>query len=91
MLCTIVICSQIYTRTLPNLESSIQICCDAKVMLTVNLWVEKELMNGAFGKIRNLIFESSMNPPNMPVAIVIEMGSNYTGSSLPGLPARHIT
>jgi ATP-dependent DNA helicase PIF1 len=59
-------------------------------MLTANLWVEKGLMNGAFGTIRNIIFESGMKPPNMPIAIVIEMDSNYTGPSVPGLPARHI-
>jgi hypothetical protein len=73
-----------------NLESTIQICRGARVMLTANLWVEKGLMNGAFGTIRNIIFESGMKPPNMPIAIVIEMDSNYTGPSVPGLPARHI-
>lgn len=73
-----------------NLESSIQICIGARVMITANLWVEKGIMNGAFATVRYIIYHPDGHSCNMPIAIVLEMDANYTGPSVPGLPDRHI-
>jgi ATP-dependent DNA helicase PIF1 len=73
-----------------NLENTIQICRGARVMVTANLWVDRGIMNGAFGTVRHIIYDSNSVENNMPNAIVLEMDQNYTGPSVPGLPERHI-
>ena len=73
-----------------NLSNSIQICKGARVMVTANLWVNKGIMNGAFGTVRYIIYETGLTPPCMPIAVILEMDSNYTGPTISGLPPRHI-
>jgi hypothetical protein len=43
-------------------------------------------VNPEFITIRYVIFEKEVGPPNFPLALVIEMDSNYNGPSIDGLP-----
>jgi DNA replication protein DnaC len=72
-----------------GLNASIRIARGARVMLTANVWTEIGLTNGAAGTVRHIIFEKGFGPPNLPIAVVVEMGEWYKGPSLPGLP-RHV-
>jgi ATP-dependent exoDNAse (exonuclease V) alpha subunit len=72
-----------------GLNASIRIARGARVMLTANLWTEIGLTNGAAGTVRHIIFEKDAGPPNLPIAVVVEMGDWYRGPSLPGLP-KHV-
>ena len=51
-------------------------------MITSNLWTDCGLVNGATGTLRHFIFEKNANPPQLPVAIVIEMDAEYRGPHL---------
>ena len=50
----------------------------ARVMLTMKLWSNVGLCNGATGTVADIIFESNHQPPDLPIAVVIEF-ENYTG------------
>jgi hypothetical protein len=72
-----------------NLESSIVIARNSRVMLTTNEWTEVGLTNGAMGYVRDIIFDTNQGPPNMPKAIVVELDEDYNGPHLPNKP-RHV-
>ena len=72
-----------------NLESSIIIARNSRVMLTTNDWTEVGLTNGAMGHVRDIIFDTNQGPPNMPKAIVVELDEGYNGPHLPNKP-RHV-
>jgi ATP-dependent DNA helicase PIF1 len=51
-------------------------------MLRANLWVEKGLVNGSLGYIRDIIYEPGTAPPNdVPLAIMVEF-DNYSGPTI---------
>ena len=50
----------------------------AKVMLTMNLWSQVGLCNGATGIVRHIIYENNHHPPDLPVAVIVAF-DNYRG------------
>ena len=54
----------------------------ARVMITSNLWIDRGLVNGATGTLRHFIFEQNAQPPQLPIAIVVEMDAEYKGPHL---------
>ncbi len=54
----------------------------ARLMLTSNLWISKGLVNGACGTL----FKPGDVPPQLPLAIVVEMDEPYNGPHLDGKP-----
>ena len=58
-------------------------------MLTQNVWTEKGLTNGSTEIVKHIIFEDNISPPNLPVAVIIEMDSDYNGPHILNLP-RHV-
>ena len=50
----------------------------ASVMLTMNLWSEVGLCNGATGKVIDIIYADNHSPPNLPVAVIVQF-DHYTG------------
>ena len=72
-----------------GLEASLYLARGARVMITQNVWVNKGLVNGATGTLKHLIFKEGDGPPNLPVAIIVEMDLGYNGPSLEGKP-RHV-
>ena len=61
-----------------GLEPVIFIAKRAKVMLTSNLWQQVGLCNGATGIVNNVLYAEGHQPPNLPIAILINF-FNYTG------------
>ena len=59
---------------------------NTRVMITSNLWIRQGLVNGATGTIRHFIFAENSKPPELPLAIVVEMDSDYTGPHLLNKP-----
>ena len=52
----------------------------ARVMLTMNLWSSVGLCNEATGTIIDFIFQNNHNPPDLPVAVIVQF-DNYRGHS----------
>lgn len=58
---------------------------NAKVMLTMNLWSSVGLCNGATGKVVDFIYHYSVQPPNLPIAVIVQF-DDYRGQSINGKP-----
>ena len=56
-------------------------------MLTMNLWTDVGLRNGATGTALDIIYANNHQPPDLPVPIIIQF-MNYSGpfinSNIPG-------
>ena len=68
---------------------------EAYVMLTMNLWSEVGLCNGATGKVIDVVYADNHSPSNLPIAVIVQF-DYYTGPSfietLPkGVPIPPIT
>ena len=51
-----------------------------RVMLTCNLWVDFELVNGAMGLIEAICYRTG-GPPNLPIAVMVHF-DKYSGPTL---------
>ena len=71
-----------------GLEPILFLAKGARVMLTMNLWPSVGLCNGATGTVIDIIFQSNHQPPDLPVAVIVEF-ENYRGPPLnPNKPFR---
>ncbi len=61
-----------------GLQNILNVCINAKITLTMNLWTNKGLVNGANGVIRDIIFAENAIEGSLPEAIFIEF-DNYIG------------
>ena len=50
----------------------------ARDMLTMNLWSSVGLCNGATGTVVDIIYQNNHQPPDLPIAIIVEF-ENYRG------------
>ena len=50
----------------------------ARVMLTMNLWSSVGLCNGATGTVAHIIYQNNHQPPDLPIAVIVEF-ENYRG------------
>ena len=64
-----------------GLESIICLACNARVMLTSNLWVDMGLINGAMGTVAAICYRNGESPPNLPIAVTVRFDS-YRGPTL---------
>ena len=48
----------------------------AKVMMTMHLWWQVGLCNGATGILRHIIYDNNHHPPDLPVAVIVDF-DNY--------------
>ena len=72
---------------LSGLQPSLFLAKNAKVMLTMNLWPSVGLCNGATGIVRHLIFQHDHQPPDLPIAVIVQF-DNYRGPSIShGMPS----
>ena len=62
-----------------GLEPKIFLAVGARVMLTRNLWTEKRLCNGCMGAISDIVFKQGDQPPALPIAVIVQFDSTYTG------------
>lgn len=64
-----------------GLEPCIFLAKGAHVMLTMNLWTEVGLCNGATGTIIDFIYANNHQPPDLPEAVIVKF-DNYKGPSI---------
>ena len=53
----------------------------AHVMLTMNLWTDVGLCNGATGTVVDFIYAINQHPPDLPIAVIINF-DDYSGPSI---------
>ena len=58
----------------------------ADIILTKNIWPEAGLINGAFGKIWDVIYAIDEAPPALPIALLVEIPSFRGKSFIDGVP-----
>ena len=61
-----------------GLEPVVFLAKGARVMLTMNLWSTVGLCNGATGTVVDIVYQSNHQPPDLPIAVIIEF-DNYRG------------
>lgn len=64
-----------------GLEPVIFLAKRAKVMLTMNLWTDVGLCNGATGTLVHFIYAPNHHPPDLPIAVIVKF-DNYIGDPL---------
>lgn len=62
------------------LENEIIMCKGKHIMLRTKIWIEACLVNGALGKITNIIYSPNSKPPELPLYVTTRV-DNY--NSLP--------
>jgi hypothetical protein len=73
-----------------GLQSSLEVCERSRVLLTVNLWVEAGLMNGAMGTVRGFVWPKGGDPASsdsslrVPHAIIVEFDDVDLGTDKAG-------
>lgn len=50
----------------------------ARIMLTANLWQEVGLCNGAAGTVHQILYQDDNQPPDLPIAILVDF-DRYAG------------
>ena len=64
-----------------GLQPMVFLAKGAKVMLTMNLWPGVGLCNGATGTITDIIYQVNHQPPDLPVAVIVQF-DDYRGPSI---------
>ena len=69
-----------------RLEPTLFLSKEARVMLTRNICTEQGLINGSFGTVKALIYETGKAPPSLPQAVIVQFPSFKGKSCLPDIP-----
>ena len=64
-----------------GVEPSLFLSKGAKIMLTMNLWTDVGLCNGATGTVVDFICANNQQPPDLPVSIIVKF-DDYSGPSI---------
>ena len=64
-----------------GLEPSLLMSKGAFAMLTMNIWPAVGLCNGSMGKIVDVIYHPSHQPPGLPIAVTVQF-DDYIGPSI---------
>lgn len=64
-----------------GLEPCVFLTKGAQVMLTMNLWTDVGLCNGATGTVIDFIYADNHQPPDLPQAVIVKF-DNYKGPSI---------
>ena len=62
-------------------ETCVFLAKGAQVMLTLNLWTDVGLCNGATGTVIDFIYADNHQPPDLPQAVIVKF-DNYKGPSI---------
>ena len=55
-----------------GLELIISLAKGAHVMITMNLWTDVGLCNGANGAVLNFMYARKLQPPDLPIAVIVK-------------------
>ena len=69
---------KISSDDMSGLEPVVFLAKSARVMLTMNLWSSVGLCNGATGTVVDIIYQNNHQPPDLPIAVIVEF-ENYRG------------
>ena len=64
-----------------GLQPTLFLAKTANVMLTMNLWSCAGLCNGATGKIIDILYQENHQPPDLPIAVIVQF-DDYRGPSI---------
>ena len=65
-----------------GLEPVIYLSKGAKVMLTMNLWTDVGLCNGAIGTVLDFVYAKGQQPPCLPICVLVQFDEEYKGPSV---------
>ena len=66
-----------------NLEQYFTVGVGCQVMLTENVWTERDLVNGTMGMVYDIVWETGVEDPrNTPPLAILVHFPKYSGSSL---------
>lgn len=65
-----------------GLEPVIYLAKGAKVMLTMNLWTDVGLCNGALGTVLDFVYAEGQQPPCLPICVLVQFDDEYNGPSV---------
>ncbi|XP_059075255.1 uncharacterized protein LOC131875210 [Cryptomeria japonica] len=61
-----------------ELDMELLISKNARVMLTINLWIEAGLVNGDLGYVENIVYKPGSMPPELPPYVMVKFDT-YSG------------
>ena len=64
-----------------GLEPVIYLTKGARVMLTMNIWTEVGLCNGALGTVIDFVYAKDQAPPTLPICVLVQFDEDYSGPS----------
>ena len=73
--------AKIQPQDMNGLEPSLLMSKGAFAMLTMNMWPAVGLCNGSIGKIVDIIYHPSHQPPDLPIAVTVQL-DDYIGLSI---------
>ena len=65
-----------------GLEPVIYLAKGARVMLTMNIWTEVGLCNGALGTVLDFVYPHDQTPPTLPICVLVQFDDDYNGPTL---------
>eukprot|EP00957_Ditylum_brightwellii_P126279 9627557-Ditylum_brightwellii.AAC.1 len=65
-----------------SLETSLYLSVGSKVLLTNNTCQLANLCNGSTGIVKDTVDEDNTSPSHMPMFIMVDFGSQYTGPTV---------
>ena len=69
---------KISSDDMSGLEPVVFLAKGARVMLTMNLWSNVGLCNGATGTVVDIVYQNNHQPPDLPIAVIVKF-ENYRG------------
>ena len=68
--------SDVAKKALPDdmsgLEPTVFLAKEARIILTMNLWTDAGLCNGATGTVLDFIYANNQQPPDLPTAVIVK-------------------
>ena len=65
-----------------GLEPVLYLAKGARVMLTMNIWTNVGLCNGALGTVKDFVYAEGQVPPMLPISVLVQFDEGYGGPSL---------
>lgn len=78
---------KIHPDEFSGLEPLLYLSKHSRVMLTMNIWTEAGLCNGALGTLIDFVYAEGQQPPSLPICVIVQFDEPYNAPSVsPDLP-----